>query len=123
MSQVLYAEAECITKQAFRELLVEAAKDRWRERFGDKITGLAQLAVDELLQDVVSSLEIEARINERSQARDRVKDRLHDIFREHGGERGEGRDTREGGAAQGEGEEGEGGESGGSPSAGQDEDR
>jgi len=80
MSQVLYGEAEAITKQAFRELLVEAAKDRWRERFGDTIGELARLAVDELMKDVQSSLDIESRIRERNQDRGSTRDRLQAIF-------------------------------------------
>lgn len=95
LSQVLYAEAESVTKQAFRELLVEAAKERWRERFGDKITQLAQLAVDELMKDMRSSLEIEARIQERNQDRG-TQDRLRAIFAA-GGSQQEGRGESEGG--------------------------
>jgi hypothetical protein len=97
MSQVLYGEAEGVTKQAFRELLVEAAKARLRERFGDKITGLAQLAVDELLEDVRYSLDIEARIQERHQDGG-TKDRLRNIFAA-GESQPKGRDQREGGAS------------------------
>lgn len=107
MSQVLFAEAESVTREAFRELLIEAAKARFRERFGDKITGLAQLAVDELMNDVRSSLDIEGRIREHNQERARTKERLRDIFGapEEGGPR----------------REGEGGEGGGGPGADHDE--
>lgn len=80
MSQVLYSEAEGITRQAFRELLLDAAKQRWRERFGDQIVGLAQLAVDELMADVLASLDIESRIQDRSERGKQAKDRLRDIF-------------------------------------------
>src|SRR5436190_1711006 len=52
MSQVLYAEAEAVAKPALRDLLLEAAKDRLRQRFGDEIAALANLAVDELLNDM-----------------------------------------------------------------------
>lgn len=65
MSQVLYAEAEGVTKQAFRELLLEAAKDHLRARFGEAITGLARLATDELLADIEASLDVEAQIERR----------------------------------------------------------
>jgi hypothetical protein len=41
MSELLYAEAESVTQQAFRELLLEEARSRLRERFGDQIAGLA----------------------------------------------------------------------------------
>src|SRR5437016_10817138 len=63
LSQVMYAEAEAVARPAFRELLLEAAKDRLRERFGEKITALAQLTVDALLKDVQVSTEIEAHIH------------------------------------------------------------
>ena len=117
MSQVLYAEAERVTRQAFRELLVEAAKARFRERFGDTITGLAQLAVDELMNDVLSSLEIEASIEQRNQERSRTKERLRDIFTQH-----RRRSAPEGGPPRREGEGGEGGSQGGAgPAAGNDE--
>jgi hypothetical protein len=62
MSQVLYSEAEAVTRPAFRDLLLEAAKERLRERFGEEITALANLAVDNLLKGVEASFEIEARI-------------------------------------------------------------
>lgn len=80
MSEVLYSEAESVTKQAFRELLLEAAKARFRERFGDQISGLAQLAVDELMQDVLASLEIEAHIQERNRDQEARRERLFDIL-------------------------------------------
>jgi hypothetical protein len=116
MSQVLYGEAESLTKRAFRELLLESAKARFRERFGDKITGLAQLAVDELMADMLANLEIEARIQGRNRERGRIKDRLRDIFAA-GGPAGEcGHTHEEGGGCESrppcpedEGDEGGGG--------------
>ncbi len=62
MSHVLYSEAEAVARPAFRDLLLEAAKERLRERFGEEITALANLAVDDLLKGVEASFEIEARI-------------------------------------------------------------
>jgi hypothetical protein len=62
MSQVLYSEAEAVARPAFRDLLLEAAKDRLRERFGDEIRALARLAVDDLLKGMEASFEIEARL-------------------------------------------------------------
>ncbi len=103
MSQVLYAEAENITRHAFRELLVDAAKARFRERFGDTITGLAQLAVDELMSEVLASLDIETRIHQHNQERSGAKERLREIFEQRGR-----RSSAEGGAPRGE-EEGGGG--------------
>ncbi len=101
MSEVLYAEAEAVTRPAFRELLFEAAKARLRERFGDKITGLAELAVDELMDDVQTSLDIEAHIRQRNRERSRTKDRLRDIFgardQRPRGDEGEGGDGEGGG--------------------------
>lgn len=88
MSELLYAEAESVGKQAFRELLLEEAKDRLRERFGQQITGLAQLAVDELMQDVFASLDIESRIRRRNRDRQSRGERLRGILGE-GREEGE----------------------------------
>jgi hypothetical protein len=79
MSRVLYSEAEEVAKPAFRELLLEAAKARFRERFGEEITRLARLAVDELLIDIEASLEIEEKIQRRREAGgtdDRLRDAL-----------------------------------------------
>jgi hypothetical protein len=82
MSEVLYAEAESVTREAFRELLLEECKARFRERFGDQITGLAQLAVDEVMQDVFASLDIEARVREQNRDQDSRRERLAGILRQ-----------------------------------------
>ena len=79
MSQVLYAEAESVARPALRDLLLEAAKDRLRERFGEEITALANLAVDELLNDMQASFEIEARVQQYSEERRQPFERLRDI--------------------------------------------
>lgn len=84
MSQVLYAEAESVTRDALRALLLEAAKARLRERFGNRIAGLAELAADELMADIVASLNIEARIDHRRREGGRLRERLSDIFTEGG---------------------------------------
>ena len=76
----MYAEAEAVARPAFRELLLEAAKDRLRERFGEKITALAQLAVDELLNGAQASFEIEARIQQRNEERRPPSEQLRDLF-------------------------------------------
>ena len=62
MSRVLYGEAQGVTKQAFRELLLDAAKDHLRKRFGPTITRLGELATEELLGDIEASLDIEDQI-------------------------------------------------------------
>jgi hypothetical protein len=86
MSRVMYAEAEEVAKPAFRELLLEAAKERLRERFGDRITALARLAVDELLNDAQASLDVEARIQRYHEERRAPAETLRDLFaRGHAG--------------------------------------
>ena len=80
MSELLYAEAESVTRQAFRELLLEESRTHLRERFGDQIKGLAQLAVDEALEDVFASLDIEGRIRERHREHEGRRDRLSGIL-------------------------------------------
>jgi len=67
MSRVLYGEAQGVTKQAVRELLLDAAKTHLRKRFGDVITRLGELAADELLSDIEASLDIEDQIQRRQE--------------------------------------------------------
>jgi hypothetical protein len=100
MSEVLYGAAESVTKDAFRELLLEAAKARLRERFGNQLTGIAELAVDEVMSDVLANLEIEHRIREHNRQRSSRTERLRDILR--------GRGSDEGSSCSGEGPEGGG---------------
>lgn len=79
MSRVLYAEAEEVAKPALRELLLEAAKEHLRARFGDRIARLARLAVDELVSDIEASLDVEEQIRRRRDSGDpddRVREAL-----------------------------------------------
>ncbi len=80
MSRVLYAEAEGVTKQAFRELLLDAAKARLRERFGETITRLARMATDELLADIEASLDVEDQIQRRRGSEGGTPDRLREAL-------------------------------------------
>lgn len=80
MSRVLYAEAQGVTKQAFRELLLDAAKARLRERLGETITRLAQLATDELVADIEASLDIEDQIERRRDSSGGTPDRVREAF-------------------------------------------
>ena len=80
MSRVLYAEAQGVTKQAFRELLLDAAKARLRERLGETITRLAQLATDELVADIEASLDIEDQIERRRDSSGGTPDQLREAF-------------------------------------------
>jgi hypothetical protein len=80
MSQVLYTEAEGVVRPAFRDLLMEAAKDRLRERFGAEITALARLAVDDLLKGMKASFEIESRIQGHGEEQGQGNERLQEIF-------------------------------------------
>ena len=98
MSQVLFGEAESVAKDALRALLLDAAKTRMQERFGSQIVGLAELAVDELLADILESLNVETRVHHRQRQQDRLKERLFDILGDRGtcGEGKPGRETRTG---------------------------
>jgi len=80
MSQVLYSEAEAVARPAFRDLLLEAAKDRLRKRFGEEITALANLAVDDLLKGVEASFEVEARIQRHNDEGHQPNERLQELF-------------------------------------------
>ncbi len=102
ISQVLYSEAVDVARPAFRELLHEAAKEQLRARFGSRIDALAELAIDEFLSEIQSSLEIEARIQRHQEERVPVQDRLKELFgsgagapkREEGDKRGSRREGR-----------------------------
>ena len=80
MSKVLYDEAQQVTRKAFRELLLDAAKKRFTERFGDQIEGLAGLAVDELVDDMFANLEIERLIASRARRDKDVAKKVRDIL-------------------------------------------
>ncbi len=80
LSQVLYSEAEAVARPAFRDLLLEAAKQRLRERFGGEITALAHLAVDDLLDGMRASFEIESRIQEHGEEGRQPNERLRELF-------------------------------------------
>ena len=80
MSRVLYAEAEGVTKQAFRELLLEGAKAHLRDRFGETITRLAQLATEEFLADIEASLDVEDQIQRRRESGGSPPDRLREAL-------------------------------------------
>src|SRR5690242_14251215 len=80
MSRVLYSEAEAVARPAFRDLLLEAAKKRLRERFGEEITALANLAVDDLLKGVQASFEIEAQIRRHNDEQREPNEQLREIF-------------------------------------------
>ena len=99
MSRVLYGEAEGVTKQAFRELLLEAAKAHLRARFGDTITRLAQLATDELLADIEASLDVEEQIQRRHESDGGPPDRLREALGRKQPDRGEPAPERKSGGA------------------------
>jgi len=86
-SELLSSEAESVIRPALRELLSEVAKDLLRARFGRQITALAELAVDDALNDLEASLEIETRIKRHQEDR-RTDERLREVFaaRRTGGE-------------------------------------
>jgi len=99
MSRVLYAEAEGVTKQALRELLLEGAKAHLRDRFGETITRLAQLATDELLADIEASLDVEAQIQRRRDSGGSPSDRLREAFARKPSDRGQPSAERKSGGA------------------------
>jgi hypothetical protein len=80
MSRVLYAEAQGVTKRALRELLLDAAKAHLRERFGETITRLAELAIDELLTDIEASLDVEDQIQRRGEGYGSTPERLREVL-------------------------------------------
>lgn len=99
MSQVLFSEAEGVTKQALRELLLEAAKDHLRDRFGATITRLARLATDELLADIEASLDVEEQIQRRHESQGSPPDRLREALARKPAERAQPSAGRKGGGS------------------------
>jgi len=81
MSRVMYGEAQQLAREAGRAILREAIEARLRERLGDRIAELARLAADELADDILANLDIEARIAERRDAREDLDARLRDALR------------------------------------------
>ncbi len=81
MSRVMYAEAEQLAKEAGRELMRDAVKARLRERLGDRLDAIARLAADELADDILANLDIEAHIDERRRARQGLPGRLAEALR------------------------------------------
>ena len=80
-TQLLKGEAEAAARRAFRTLLEEAAKERLRERWGDRIDGLARLAVDQYLSELDSSLSVEAILDRQTRATQAAESELADLFR------------------------------------------
>ena len=87
ISRVMYAEAEQLAQEAGRELMKEAIKARLRERIGDRLEALARLAADELADDLLANLDIEARIDERRRTRQGLPGRLAEAL--HGAQEGD----------------------------------
>jgi hypothetical protein len=80
MSKVLYGEASSLVRAAFSELLKDEIKARLRDRLGDKIDGLARIAVDDLLGDLTANLAVESIIGKRAEAKKETERRLRELF-------------------------------------------
>jgi hypothetical protein len=57
LHKVMYDEAESIVREAYRELLKDAIKQRLQARWGARITALGQLAADEAMADADANFE------------------------------------------------------------------
>jgi hypothetical protein len=86
LHKVMFDEAESIVREAYRELLKDAAKQRLEARWGDRITALANLAVDEAMADADANLEIQALIEARNEARRGIDARVQGIIRGDAGD-------------------------------------
>ncbi len=80
-TQMLKGEADQVVRKAFHALLEEAAKARLKERWGDRIEGLARLAVDQFLNELDSSLGVEAILERQARASQATESELADLFR------------------------------------------
>ena len=79
--QRLKGQADQVVRSAFQSLLEEAAKERLRERWGARIEGLARLAVDQFLNELDSSLGVEAILERQARASQTTESELADLFR------------------------------------------
>lgn len=81
MSRVLYSDATELAKDACRSIMRDAIAARLRERLGDRLEAIARLAADDLADDVLANLDIEARVGERRRAHGDLAARLADALR------------------------------------------
>ena len=101
LDKVMYDEAESVVREAFRELLKDAAKRRVQEVWGQRIEALARLAVDEALADNDANFAIQAQIAARNDAKRALEDKIKSIINGSEGDAAEG---------EAEGDAGEGGD-------------
>jgi hypothetical protein len=102
ISQVLYSEAEKLTRDVVGDILRDAIELRLRERLGDKLGAIGRLAADALADDVEANLAIEQRIQQHRDHRRSAEGQLREIlFGKGGGARGEGSGEGSGGGQQG----------------------
>lgn len=80
LDKVMYDEAESVVREAFRELLKDAAKRRVQEVWGQRIEALARLAVDEALADNAANFAIQAQIAARNDAKRALEDKVKSII-------------------------------------------
>ncbi len=79
---MLYGEASSIARQATRELIMDAIKERLFDRLGKELTELGHIAADELADDIEANLEIEALIEARRKSRAETKSLVARVFRD-----------------------------------------
>lgn len=82
LHKVMYDEAESIVREAYRELLKDAIKQRLQARWGGRITALANLAADEAMADADANFQIQALIESRNAAHADVEQRIQAIIRQ-----------------------------------------
>jgi murein endopeptidase len=89
ISKVLFSDAQQTTREAFHELLKEAAKEELKAKFGEQIQALASLAVDEFIHNTAANLAIESRIQQRQQDQRSFEERLRTLFQNDSGTKSE----------------------------------
>lgn len=80
IQEVLKTDAQKATGAAFSELLKEAAKAQLKERWGDKIEGLAAIAVDQLVSELEANLRIGEHIQGQNTQRQQTRSKLAELF-------------------------------------------
>ena len=84
LDKVMYEEATSVVREAYRELLKDAAKRHIQATWGKRIEALAQLAVDEALADTAANFVVQAQIAARNEAKRALEDKVKAII--EGGE-------------------------------------
>ncbi len=80
LSKMLAGQAEKAAHEALHTLLLDAAKKHLEAAWGERIDGLAALAVQKLVGEMEANLRIEAEIQRQGEAKRDAEAALRDVF-------------------------------------------